>query len=75
MPALPELCNILTEEWMPEVFIKMESKYTADSDCHIGITGKVKVNLHGVQDDTVPSTQCGLVADDIIAEKLCHNIA
>ena len=35
VPALPELCNVLAQKGMPEVFVKVESEQPSQSDCHI----------------------------------------
>ena len=55
MPTLPEFCNVLAQERMPEVFFQLKAHHTGNSDCHIGITGEVEVNLHGIDNDTIPS--------------------
>ena len=45
MPTPPKFLHAFGNIGVIEVFCKMEAKYLSQSDCHIGITGKIKVNV------------------------------
>ena len=61
VPALPELCNVLAQKGIPEVFVKVESEQPSQSDRHIRIAGKVKVDLHSVNRNRIPGAHHGNV--------------
>ena len=54
VPPAPEFRNAGTDVGIVEVFQKLEAKHPPQASCHIGITGKVKVNLQRVSQDSHP---------------------
>ena len=56
MPAPPKLRNALRDIGIVKVFKKMEAKHPPQADCHIRITGKIKINLERKGEQTDP---CG----------------
>ena len=63
MPALPEICDAVRDKRIVEVFREVEAQHAAEADRHIGITGKVEVDLESVSNRAQPSgehSRCGL---------------
>ena len=59
MPSLPEFRNILADERIAEVFVKVEAEYASKTYRYIGISGEVEVNLHSVGYYRVPRSDNG----------------
>ena len=57
MPAAPELRDAFGDIRVIEVLQKLESKHLAKTDGHIGVAGKIKVNLEGKSQYAQPSGQ------------------
>ena len=54
MPPSPELRNAFGNIWIVEVFREPEAQHMAHADCHIGIAGKIKINLEGKGQNSQP---------------------
>ncbi|MOA31005.1 hypothetical protein D3C78_1521370 [compost metagenome] len=54
MPAAPKVSNALSRIWPIEVFVEPEAEHHAKSDCHIGITAEIKINLERKGDHAQP---------------------
>ena len=54
MPTAPELSNTLRHIRVVEIFHKLESKHFPQTNRHIGITAKIKINLEGIRNNTKP---------------------
>ena len=48
VPPAPEFCNRSGKIGVIKVFHKPEPKHPSKADCHIGISGKVKINLQRI---------------------------
>ena len=57
MPAPPEIGNTVGQKRIVEVFHKSEPQHPAKADGHVGVTGKVEIDLETVGDDTQPCRQ------------------
>ena len=54
VPASPEIGDGTGNIRVTEIFFKMKSEHFSETDCHIGIAGKVKINLEGICDGSEP---------------------
>ena len=57
MPAPPEIGNTVGQKRIVEVFQKSEPQHPSKADGHVGIAGKVEIDLETVGDDTQPCRQ------------------
>ena len=57
MPALPEIGNTVGQKRIVEVLQKAEPQHPSKADGHVGIAGKVEIDLETVGDDTQPCRQ------------------
>ena len=57
MPAPPEIGNTVGKKRIVEVFHKSEPQHPAKANSHVGVTGKVEIDLETVGDDTQPCRQ------------------
>ena len=72
VPTLPELSDVLAEERVAEVFVQMKAEDAGNANCHIGIAGEIEVHLQGVENYTVPDTQCGL-GGEVVPQELVYD--
>ena len=56
MPAAPKILNGFGDIRITEVFGKIKPKNPPEADCHIGIAGKIKVDLQSIGENTDPRT-------------------
>ena len=54
MPTTPELGNALADVGLVEVLVKPEAHHQTQADGHIGVAGKVEIQLRGVRQDAQP---------------------
>ena len=52
MPLPPEILNAYRTVRIVEIFLKVKAKHFAKTDCHIGITRKVTVDLESKENRT-----------------------
>ena len=57
MPAPPEIGNTVGKKRIVEVFQKSEPQHPSKADGHVGIAGKVEIDLEAVGDDAQPRRQ------------------
>ena len=57
MPSLPELGDIFADKRISEIFFKMKAEYSAQADCNIRISRKIKIIPKGYQHRSVPCSQ------------------
>ena len=57
MPPSPEFRNALGHIRIFKILQKMKAKHPAQADGHIGIPGKIKINLKAVRGDSDPGRQ------------------
>ena len=50
----------------------MKAEDAGDANCHIGIAGEIEVHLQGVENYTVPDTQCGL-GGEVVPQELVYD--
>ena len=55
MPSSPEFRNGERGVGIIEVFLEIESQHTSETDCHIGVSREIVIDLQGVGDKTDPS--------------------
>ena len=56
MPASPEFLHGTGHIWIIKILLKPEAKHFSKSDCHIGVSGKIIINLKHIKTCTKP--QC-----------------
>ncbi len=54
MPAAPKIADALGNIWKIKVFRQAKTDHHSQTNCHIGISGKVKENLQGIGDERQP---------------------
>ena len=54
MPSLPKFGNRLGNIGIIKVFQKTETKHPPQTDSHVRVTGKVKIQLNGISDNSQP---------------------
>ena len=54
MPSAPKVLNASCGIRKIEVFFELEPQHPAQTNCHIGISGKVKIDLQGICNDPQP---------------------
>ena len=57
MPAPPEVGDAVCQKWIVEVFEKPEAQHPPQTDGHVGIAGKVKIEPKPVRNHTQPRSQ------------------
>ena len=56
MPAAPEILNGFGDIRVAEIFGKIKAENSPETDRHIGIAGKIKVDLQSIGENTDPRT-------------------
>ena len=72
MPPAPELRDGARNVGVIEVLLEMEPEHSSQADGHVGVPGKVEVNLHCVGNRPDPGCSCGLrggEGEDAIRQK------
>ena len=72
MPSAPELSHGPGQIWIIKVLRQLKAQHFTKAHRHIGITGKIKINLQCIQDSHIPSqTSADLVHG--IGQNLVHH--
>ena len=58
MPSVPEFFNGTGDVRVIKVFIVVKTNHKSHTDCHVGIGGKIKINLQCIEQHTNPQTGC-----------------
>ena len=61
MPLSPEILNAYRTVRIIEVFLKVKAEHFAKTDCHIGITRKIVIDLEKICQSTEPSRYNGKI--------------
>ena len=57
MPAAPELCDTLRNKRIIEILPEIKAEYSAESDCHIAVAGKIKIHMKSICRGVKPEKQ------------------
>ena len=72
MPASPEFAHRCCDIRMVKVLQKGKPKHFAKSDRHIGITGKIKIDLQRICDRTEPCNRCAHHRKITLHDRICQ---
>ena len=69
VPSPPEFRNGAGHVWVIEVLVKVESHAAPHADSHVGIAGKIEVDLHGVRQNAYPGSAGGKRSEVSVEER------